>query len=126
MAELCCRDCPHWYGSEDDGFGPCTIKSQREARRPLTYGGHACDEGYAKVASDVVFIGNATPRPAARPSPRPPARLRGGSTADPKRKAKAAGPKRRAKPRSPKGKAKAGARRKGGSTASRKRARRKR
>jgi hypothetical protein len=119
MVELCCRDCPHWYGSEDDGFGPCTIKSQREARRPLTYGGHACDEGYAKVASDVVFVGKATPRAAARP---PPAEPRRGSVAGPKRKAKPAGPRGKAKSAGPKG----GARRKVGGAVSRKRPRRKR
>jgi hypothetical protein len=43
---LHCLDCPMWYGAEDDGWGPCSIKHQRGDVRFLTYGGHACDEGY--------------------------------------------------------------------------------
>ena len=43
---LHCRDCPMWYGAEDDGWGPCSIKHRRGDRRYLTWGGHACDEGY--------------------------------------------------------------------------------
>jgi hypothetical protein len=43
---LRCRDCPMWYGAEDDGWGPCSIKHQRGDVRFLTFGGHACDEGY--------------------------------------------------------------------------------
>ncbi|HEX9709746.1 MAG TPA: hypothetical protein VGB42_07285 [Candidatus Thermoplasmatota archaeon] len=59
MVSLLCRDCPHWYGSEDDGYGPCTVKSQRQARRPLTYGGHTCDEGYDLLAGAVMYVGGA-------------------------------------------------------------------
>jgi hypothetical protein len=43
---LHCRDCPMWYGAEDEGWGPCAIKHRRGDRRYLTYGGHECDEGY--------------------------------------------------------------------------------
>lgn len=35
-----------WYGAEDDGWGPCSIKHRRGDARYLTFGGHACDEGY--------------------------------------------------------------------------------
>ncbi len=45
-AGLRCRDCPMWYGAEDDGWGPCSIKNRRGDERYLTWGGHACDEGY--------------------------------------------------------------------------------
>jgi hypothetical protein len=43
---LHCKDCPMWYGAEDDGWGPCSIKHRRGDRRYLTWGGHECDEGY--------------------------------------------------------------------------------
>jgi hypothetical protein len=43
---LRCRDCPVWYGAEDNGWGPCSIKHQRADRRFLTHGAHVCDEGY--------------------------------------------------------------------------------
>ena len=43
---LQCRDCPMWYGAEDNGWGPCSIKHQRADRRFLTHGSHECDEGY--------------------------------------------------------------------------------
>lgn len=43
---LHCQDCPMWYGAENGGWGPCTIKNRRGDRRYLTWGGHACDEGY--------------------------------------------------------------------------------
>lgn len=47
---LHCRDCPMWYGAEDDGWGPCSIKHRRGDVRYLTYGGHLCDEGYVPPA----------------------------------------------------------------------------
>lgn len=43
---LHCRDCPVWYGAEDGGWGPCSIKNRRGDFRYLTWGGHECDEGY--------------------------------------------------------------------------------
>jgi hypothetical protein len=43
---LHCKDCPMWYGAEDDGWGPCSIKNRRGDTRYLTWGGHRCDEGY--------------------------------------------------------------------------------
>ncbi len=43
---LRCLRCPMWYGAEDEGWGPCSIKNRRGDQRYLTYGGHACDEGY--------------------------------------------------------------------------------
>jgi hypothetical protein len=43
---LKCLDCPMWYGAEDDGWGPCSIKHQRGDVRFLTHGSHLCDEGY--------------------------------------------------------------------------------
>ena len=47
---LHCRDCPLWYGEEDRGWGPCSIKHQRGDERYLTFGGHLCDEGYEPPA----------------------------------------------------------------------------
>ena len=49
---LHCRDCPLWYGAENDGWGSCSIKNRRGDQRILTYGGHACDEGYVPPAPD--------------------------------------------------------------------------
>lgn len=43
---LHCRDCPLWYGEEDRGWGPCSIKHQRGDMRFITFGAHQCDEGY--------------------------------------------------------------------------------
>ena len=54
---LHCRDCDKWYGSEDDGYGPCTLKSQRGDKKPLTYGGHECDEGLDIVGGKIVRVG---------------------------------------------------------------------
>jgi len=48
---LRCRDCPMWYGAEDDGWGPCSLKHQRGDVRYLTYGGHVCDENYRPPAT---------------------------------------------------------------------------
>jgi hypothetical protein len=45
-ATLRCRDCPMWYGAEDDGWGPCSLKHQRGDVRYLTHGSHVCDENY--------------------------------------------------------------------------------
>jgi len=56
---LHCRDCPMWYGGEDEGWGPCSIKHRRGDDRYLTWGGHLCDEGYSPPA---------VPRPR-RPAP---------------------------------------------------------
>ncbi len=46
LPPLHCRDCPLWYGEEDRGWGPCSIKHQRGDIRFITFGAHACDEGY--------------------------------------------------------------------------------
>ena len=35
-----------WYGEENKGWGPCSIKHQRGDVRFITFGGHLCDEGY--------------------------------------------------------------------------------
>lgn len=43
---LHCRDCPMWYGGEDEGWGPCSLKHQRGDERYLTHGRHLCDENY--------------------------------------------------------------------------------
>ena len=51
VADLHCRDCPMWYGAEDGGWGPCSIKNRRGEDRYLTWGGHACDEGYEPPAA---------------------------------------------------------------------------
>lgn len=46
LPPLHCRDCPLWYGEEDRGWGPCSIKNQRGDVRFITFGTHTCDEGY--------------------------------------------------------------------------------
>jgi len=78
VPSLLCRDCPYWYGAEDDGYGPCTIKSQRGEPRPLTYGAHVCDEGYDVVSGQIVFLGVIKPQPSpkAKPAPRHAARVK--------------------------------------------------
>ena len=43
-APLQCKDCPNWYGGEDDEYGPCMLKHLREEKRYVTVGYHACDE----------------------------------------------------------------------------------
>ncbi len=43
-AILVCKDCRYWYGAEDEGFGPCSLKHMRGERKYLTWGSHACDE----------------------------------------------------------------------------------
>lgn len=42
--ELRCKDCKYWYGAEDEGVGPCSLKHQRGESKYLTWGSHACDE----------------------------------------------------------------------------------
>ena len=42
---LNCKDCPHWYGGEDFGYGRCRIKLQRDEKKFLTFGQQDCDEG---------------------------------------------------------------------------------
>ena len=41
---LHCKDCPRWYGAEDDELGPCSIKHARGDKKYLTQGYHECDE----------------------------------------------------------------------------------
>lgn len=57
LPPLHCRDCPLWYGEEDRGWGPCSIKNQRGDVRFITFGSHSCDEGYQPPVS--VRRGNA-------------------------------------------------------------------
>ena len=42
---LQCKDCPHWNGGEDYGYGSCRLKLQRDEQRFLTFGQQECDEG---------------------------------------------------------------------------------
>jgi hypothetical protein len=42
---LRCKDCPHWYGGEDFGYGSCRLKLQRSDKKFLTFGQQDCDEG---------------------------------------------------------------------------------
>ena len=42
---LKCKDCPHWYGGEDFGYGSCRLKLQREEKKFLRFGQQDCDEG---------------------------------------------------------------------------------
>ena len=42
---LKCKDCPHWYGGEDYGYGSCRFKLKREEKKYLTFGQMDCDEG---------------------------------------------------------------------------------
>jgi hypothetical protein len=43
---LHCPDCPLWYGAENDEYGPCQVKHARGDERFVTFGNHACDEGF--------------------------------------------------------------------------------
>ncbi|MHB1434900.1 MAG: hypothetical protein ACYCPN_01035 [Thermoplasmata archaeon] len=66
---LYCRDCPMWYGGEDDGWGPCSIKHRRGDDRYLTWGGHRCDEDYVPPAAHrprAPTTGRVDPAPARR------------------------------------------------------------
>ena len=45
--QLHCRDCRYWYGAEDEGLGPCSLKHQRGEAKYLTWGSHLCDEEIA-------------------------------------------------------------------------------
>ena len=42
--ELRCKDCGRWYGGEDEGFGPCSVKRNRGDPKYITFGAHLCDE----------------------------------------------------------------------------------
>ena len=42
---LKCKDCPHWYGGEDFGYGSCRLKLQVNKKKFLTFGQQDCDEG---------------------------------------------------------------------------------
>ena len=46
-SELRCKDCRYWYGAEDEGAGPCSLKHGRGERKFLTWGLHLCDEKVA-------------------------------------------------------------------------------
>jgi len=41
---LHCKDCPRWYGAEDEELGPCSIKHARGNKKYITQGYHECDE----------------------------------------------------------------------------------
>ena len=41
---LKCKDCPHWNGGEDYGYGSCRFKLKREEDKYLTFGQMDCDE----------------------------------------------------------------------------------
>lgn len=43
-----CLECSYWYGAEDDEFGPCSLKHQRNTPKFLTFGTHDCDEGFTE------------------------------------------------------------------------------
>lgn len=44
QVKLLCKDCKYWYGAEDEGAGPCSLKHGRGDAKFLTWGNHACDE----------------------------------------------------------------------------------
>ncbi|RLG69744.1 MAG: hypothetical protein DRO11_07280 [Methanobacteriota archaeon] len=46
-----CKSCDKWYGSEDEGYGPCSIKHMRGDKQYITHALHECDEiqGGAKL-----------------------------------------------------------------------------
>lgn len=56
---LHCQDCPMWYGAENEGWGPCSIKNRRGDTRYLTYGGHLCDEGYVPPPNAMIALDRA-------------------------------------------------------------------
>ena len=45
---LRCANCPLWYGAENDEYGPCQVKHARTETRFVTFGTHACDEGFTE------------------------------------------------------------------------------
>jgi hypothetical protein len=44
--------CPYWYGAETDEYGPCSVKTARDADRFLTFGSWECDEGFTDPIED--------------------------------------------------------------------------
>jgi hypothetical protein len=52
--ELRCKDCKYWYGAEDEGVGPCSLKHQRGDARYLTWGVHLCDEQSALIEYRII------------------------------------------------------------------------
>ncbi|MBU7004334.1 MAG: hypothetical protein HXS50_02115 [Theionarchaea archaeon] len=52
--ELRCKDCKYWYGAEDEGVGPCSLKHQREDVKYLTWGVHLCDEQSALIEYEII------------------------------------------------------------------------
>jgi hypothetical protein len=67
---LRCRECPMWYGGEDNGWGPCSIKHRRGDDRYLTWGGHLCDEEYTPPAAPRPRSPDGADAPARRRRPR--------------------------------------------------------
>lgn len=49
-----CKNCEKWYGSDDDGFGPCSIKNGRGDKRFITFACHHCDEIYRDLPDTMV------------------------------------------------------------------------
>ena len=47
---LHCPRCPLWYGAENDEYGPCQVKHARGDARFVTFGNHACDEGFDEAS----------------------------------------------------------------------------
>jgi hypothetical protein len=47
---LHCPNCPLWYGAENDEYGPCQVKHARGDARFVTFGNHACDEGFDETS----------------------------------------------------------------------------
>lgn len=45
-----CLECGYWYGAEDDEYGPCSLKTARNADRFMTFGTFECDEGFTEPA----------------------------------------------------------------------------
>lgn len=52
-----CLECAYWYGAEDDEYGPCSLKTARNADRFLTFGTFECDEGFTEPADQPVGEG---------------------------------------------------------------------
>ena len=50
--DMLCKNCEKWYGADDDGFGPCSIKNSRGDKRYITFAFHRCDEIYSDVPDE--------------------------------------------------------------------------
>ncbi len=54
---ILCKNCGTWYGADEDGFVPCSIKNEREDALFITFAFHRFYEIY-KVLTDTKMFPN--------------------------------------------------------------------